>query len=91
MGRVADAVRRDLDELDAQQPGIGASALALAAVVLAEQMDGRKVSATAKSMCAARLLETLATLRESVPPKVEKDRIDEVGRKRAARKRRASS
>jgi hypothetical protein len=83
---VVDAVTRDLSKLggDAKDSALAASALALAA-----ELDDSENSATSKSMCARALLDTLDRLRELAPPKREADSIDEIGARRAERRRSA--
>lgn len=84
---VVEAVGRELDAL----PGVLAEgALAASALALAEAIDAPG-SATSKAMVAKELRETMAALRALAPPKVERDRIDEVNQKREQRRRSAGA
>ena len=85
---VVEAVGRDLERMGDE---VSESALAATALALAAELDDADNSATSKSMCARALNETMAVLRELAPPKAERDRIDEVTRKREARRRSASA
>lgn len=75
------AVERDLMALpdDLANSALGASALALA-----REMDSQN-SATSKSMCAKALLETMDRLRSLAPEREEKDQVDDLSARRAAR------
>jgi hypothetical protein len=85
---VVDALERELEALGA----LAESALAASAMTLARELDKPGNSATSKSMCAKGLRETLDRLRELSPPKVERDRIDEVNSKgENGRRRRAGA
>jgi len=83
---VAEAVERDLDAVREASPDLADSALAATALALAAEIDEPKNSATSKSMCAARLNETMATLRELMPPKREADGIDDIAEQRKKRR-----
>lgn len=82
---VAAAVRQDLARLAKIDPVLASSGLALSAVALAREIDGFENSATSKSMCARALLETMDRLRELTPVAQEKDDLDDLGARRAAR------
>lgn len=74
-------------------PGFGDlrdSVLAATALALAAEIDDPENSATSKSLCARALNETMAELRELAPPKQDKDRLDEVTRKRDERRHRSA-
>lgn len=82
---VVASVKRDLAALAKLDADLAASALAASALVLARQLDNPKVSATAKSMCARTLLDTLDRLRELAPDEQEDDQLDQLSARRAAR------
>lgn len=88
---VVAAVERDLTDVAKGAPELARSALAATARVLAAELDSPSNSATSKSMCAARLVETMDRLRELVPPKEDDDRLDEIAARREARHRRIAS
>ncbi len=74
---------RDLAGIALVDPGLAESALASTALVLAEQLDKQGVSATAKSMCAKQLRETLAELRDlSRLEGEQEDALDELQQRR---------
>jgi hypothetical protein len=83
-GAVVKAVRGDLALLGDRR--LAGSALAATALALAGQLDNPKSSATAKAMCAGKLIEALDRLRELAPPRKETDDVDEVQAKREARR-----
>ena len=62
------------------------SGLAMAALALAREIDAPTNSATSKSMCARSLLDTLDRLRELTPPAQEADGLDDLARRRLARR-----
>lgn len=79
---VRAAVARDLKAL----PGDHArSALAATALALAREIDDPGNPATAKSMCARALTETLDKLRALAPQEEREDGVDEIASRRAAR------
>jgi len=83
---VFGAVKAELEEMAHRAPGIDRSALAASALALAKAMDDPDNSATSKSMCAARLNETLDRLYEKAPEEPQEDSpLDEL---RARRQRR---
>lgn len=86
---VIDAVERDLAEIAETDERLAESALAATASALAYELEHPYNSATAKSMCAGRLIEAMERLRELAPPRKEKDRVDEIAEHRAARRARA--
>lgn len=86
-------VERDLAAIAKRDPELAKSGLAASALALAREMDDDN-SATSKSMCARALLDTLDRLRQLAPAKEEKDGVDELSARRAARrqgKRRAAA
>ena len=83
--RVIDAVEADLAKLEERWPGVTVSGLAQAAVALAYELDNPYNSATSKGQCAKALMEALDRLRELAPAEEEKDGLDELGTRRAAR------
>ena len=64
----------------------GQGGLAMAALALAREIDSPTNSATSKSMCARSLLDTLDRLRELTPPAQEADGLDDLARRRMARR-----
>jgi hypothetical protein len=84
---VADATRRDLEEIAKRDPALARSTLAMSALCLAREMDSSGNSATSKSMCAKTLLDTMARLVELAPPAATKDGIDELKQRRDGRRR----
>lgn len=86
---VTEAVTRDLEKLAVRDPELATSGLAANALQLAREMDS-KSSATSKSMCARALNETMEKLRELAPEEPKRDGIDELTRKREARRTRVA-
>ena len=82
---VLEAVDRDLDRLRAVDPVLASGGLALAARALARALDDPGNSATSKSMCAKTLLDMLDRLRELTPKAAERDALDDLATRRAAR------
>jgi hypothetical protein len=80
------AVDRDLRALGKRDKALAESALAASARVLAAQLDDPGVSATAKSMVARALFETMNRLAELAPPEVRHDRLDELRVRRTQRR-----
>jgi hypothetical protein len=79
---VVEAVRREVESLG---PRAAESALAATALALAHMLDANN-SATSKAMCAKALNETMGELRSLVPPKREKDDVDDLAAARAKRR-----
>lgn len=79
---VVEAVKADLKALPAHLAGSG---LALSALSLADSLDHGETSPTAKAACAKALLSTLAELRALAPAPEEKDELDELRTRKAAR------
>lgn len=75
----------DLADLARKDARLAASGLAASAMALAREMDSSENSATSKSMCAGRLLDTLDRLRELAPREREKDALDDLAARRAKR------
>lgn len=84
-GTVVDAVTADLRKIAVADPELARSALALSAVALAKELDNAENSATSKSMCAGRLLDTMDRLRELTPKAAEQDGLDDLKKARDAR------
>lgn len=74
-----------LAELAALGVDRATSALAATSLELARQLDNPRNSATAKSMCAARLIESLDRLRELNPPAQEDSPLDQIAARRRER------
>ena len=83
---VVAAIERDIAAIRKRDPALADSALAASAVTLAYEMQDPYNSATSKSMCAGKLHEALAELRELCPPERETDAVDELGSKREERR-----
>lgn len=81
-----DAVRQELEHLEDKLPGISSSPVSAAALAMAYEVSSPATSATAKSMCAARLMEAVDRLRALVPAEPAKDRLDELQRRREVRR-----
>lgn len=83
------AVQRDLEAIGragVDGKALMGSALAALALELASQLDDPGNSATAKSMCAGQLRDTMDRLRELTPKQAEKDGLDELAARRAGRR-----
>lgn len=80
------ALRRDLRAMRERAPEVGDSALAASALALARELDDPSNSATSKAMCARALTETLEGLRAQLPPAIEDDKVDDLTRRRDARR-----
>jgi hypothetical protein len=83
MVMVEAAVERDLEALGSRAAESGLAATALA---LAREMDSPKNGGTSKSMIAKALNETMAELRALAPPKQEADGLDDLTKRREARR-----
>ena len=82
---VVASVTRDLERLALVDADLANSGLAAAALALARDIDDRYNSATSKSMCAKALLDITDRLRELAPAEAERDELDDLARRRAAR------
>jgi hypothetical protein len=80
---VAGALERDLERFG---PDLARSTLAASALALARELDDPDNSATSKSMCARALNDTLDRLVELAPDEDEKDALDDLAARRAARR-----
>lgn len=65
---------------------VAGTALAASALALARQLDKPRVSATATASCSRALLDTLDRLRSLVPAEEEKDAVDDLRARHAARR-----
>lgn len=81
-GDVTQGVMSDLATFPTD---LRAGALAATALSLAGSIDDPSTSATARSMCARALLDTLETLRDLCPPAKEADGLDDLSARRTAR------
>lgn len=79
---VTEAVEKLLAELDGREPGLSGSPEAALALSLAERIDDPKNKATAASMAAGRLIETLAALRGLAPARLKETPLDEIRARR---------
>jgi hypothetical protein len=77
---VFEAVERELEQADATETALGATALALAA-----ELDGDN-SATSKSMCAKSMIDVLREIRLLKPPKAREDELDRIRQRRDSRR-----
>jgi hypothetical protein len=82
-GKIELAVRRDLRALDSQARRSG---LAEAALELARRLDVREVADRDAATLARELRATLTELRMVRPATPEKDNVDELNARRAARR-----
>ena len=80
MGLVADAVRRELEELRSDGSALGASALTLAGAI-----DDVGNSLTSRSMAARELRETLVRVRLLASSRREPDKLDDLAERRRRR------
>jgi hypothetical protein len=82
---VEAAVKNEIAALAKRAKEIEGSALAALAVAMAKEIDKAKNSATAKSACGARLIDSLDRLLARVPPAQTKDELDEIRQRREKR------
>lgn len=82
---VIEAAQRDIESVRKRDAELADSALAASAVALAYEIENPYNSATSKSMCARELRDTLDRLRELAPKAKEKDGLDDLSARRAAR------
>jgi hypothetical protein len=83
--RVVDALERDLELIREDSSELADSALAASALAMAFEIEHPYNSATSKSMCQARLADTIKTLREMAPARRETDDLDDLSARRASR------
>src|ERR1017187_1307213 len=81
-GEATRAVERDLARIPEE---LADSALAAACLAMARELDSPINSATSKSMCAKALLDILNRLHELIPADEERDDLDDLATRRAAR------
>lgn len=82
---VKTAVQAQLEAFEERLPGISESPEAALALSLAGRVDDAHNSATSVSLCAGRLLETLAALRVLVPEVKKESPLDEIKARRDAK------
>lgn len=82
---VIDAVERDLAAIAKRDEALAESGLAASAVAMAYEIAHPYNSATSKSMCARALVDALERLRELAPDEEQKDGVDDLSTRRAAR------
>lgn len=82
---VAEAVARELAAIAKVDEDLAQSGLAAVAQVLARELDDAETPATAKAACSRALAEALAQLRDQLPQGEEKDKVHDLGARRAAR------
>lgn len=85
---VGDAVNRDLANLATRKPELASGTLAETMRALARKLDGDKITPTAAAFCARALIDCESKLQERTPAEDQTDRLDDLARKRAARKAR---
>lgn len=90
-GDVTAAIVRDLKAIAKVDADLARSGLAASAVALARKIDDPGTSATAVSMCARSLLDTLDRIRDLMPDEEEGDGLDDLTARRAARVARSSA
>lgn len=84
---VREGVERDIAGLPAEFRRSGLAATALA---MADELDDEDNSATAKSMCAGKLIDALERLRALVPEKAKETKLDDIAKRREQRLARAA-
>jgi len=84
-GPVYRAVELDLREVAKRDAELAGGALAATALSLAKSMDNPRTSATARSMCAGRLMEALEKLRTLAPDAAKENELDKFRARRAKR------
>lgn len=82
---VIESVERGVAEIRKVDPRLADSVLAATAFALAYEMEHPYNSATSKSMCAGRLFEADARLRELTPEGVQKGGLDDLSARRTER------
>lgn len=82
VGPVEKATRADVAAMAEE---VRASALAASAIALAAELDSPKNGGTSKSMIAKAHLDVMDRLRDLAPPKRERDKLDDLAERRAAR------
>lgn len=83
--RLVESLARELKELGKRDKELPRSSLASLAVALAYEIEHPYNSATSKAACARTLLDALEQLRSLAPKAEEKDRLDDLGARRAKR------
>lgn len=83
---VLSAVRRDLAVIRRTDAELAKSGLAAAALSIAATMDDPKTTASSKAQCARALRETLDRLRDLAPHDAPMDSLDDLARRRDARR-----
>jgi hypothetical protein len=90
--RVVDAAEHEIERIRERDPDLADSAVAASAIAMAYEIEHPFNSATSKSMCQARLVEAMKTLRELAPPEERpKDGIDQLRERRAKRRARSAA
>lgn len=85
---VVEGVEHDLAQLPDEFAQCG---LAQSALAMAREQDDYNNSATSKANCANAMRDIIKQLREEAPKPEERDALDELGDRRAARRSAASS
>ena len=85
---VVEAVTVEVASLAKRDKAAPGSSMAALALALAREVDAEGNSATSKSMCARALIEAMTRLRESLPAEKTSDQLDEIAKRRDARKAR---
>lgn len=90
MVSVVEAAEGELERMAARSPEVAGSALAASVLKLAARLDDPETSATAAAACARALTEQLGVLRELLPPEQKGGALDDIAKRRAARRRPAA-
>ena len=80
------AVEKDLDLIRKRDPDLAESALAAAALQMAQELDSFENKGHAKSMCAKELRDTMDRIRDLAPKQKRKDQVDQLAEQRARRR-----
>jgi len=83
---VLSAVENDLKELAKRDKRLAASTEAAAALALARDLDAVGTSPNARSMLAKELRDLMAVLYARAPAEEVQDRVDELSKRRQARR-----
>jgi hypothetical protein len=84
---VVEGVERDLRNLPEE---FAKSGLAESAIAMAREQDDYDNNATAKANCANAMRDIIRQLREEAPKPEERDKLDDLSARRAARRSTAS-
>lgn len=85
MGKISDAIRKEIPAEGFAGWGLGSEAISESALSLARALDNPKTSPNARAFCAKELRETLDRLRELAPSREQRDAIDDLADRRTKR------